>query len=137
MAATVACTAARLGHKILRVWWVWATTSGTTSASGGSTTFPITGEILGIKAEPDGTNKPADNYDVTIVDAINGMDVLNSDAINLPQALTGVGNIRVPVDSQNSRPIYLVDETLSFAGTALNGGAGDSAGTFYIYIREP
>jgi len=136
MAVTVIDQRRRLspGARQLRVIkWSWSTGAAETTAAGGSV-YAVTGEILGIKAEPDGTDKPADNYDITIVDAINGMDVLNSDAINLPQAVTGVGNIRVPLDNLNSRPIYLVNESLSFSG----GGLGNSAkGVFYLYVLEP
>lgn len=113
--------------------WSWSTGAAETTAAGGNA-LNVTGEILGIKAEPDGTAKPADDYDVTIVDAVNGMDVLNSDAVNLPQAITSVENIRVPVDFQNSRPIYLVNENLSFSGSGLGNSA---VGAFYLYVLEP
>jgi len=107
-----------------------------TAVSGGSVPSPVTGQIIGIKAEPDTINMPPDDYDITIVEATNGMDVLNSDAVDLPQSATSVENIRVPLDNLNSRLIYLTNETLSFSGDILALGS-PASGVFYLYIREP
>lgn len=129
------------GKKIRRLKWAWAVTGTVTTATGGTIQRPVTGRIIGIKAVPGvgAGHAPKAAYDIDILDAINGMNVLNDDGDDFATAITDTGNIRVPVDSQNNRPIYLVGETLSFSGANLSdGGAADAAdGVFYLYIREP
>ena len=129
------------GKKIRRLKWAWAVTGTTTAAPGGATQRPVTGHILGIKAVPGvgAGHAPKAAYDIDILDAENGMNVLNDAGDNFAQGITDVGNIRVPVDSQNSQPIPLVEETLSFSGANLSDGGGADAadGVFYLYIVEP
>lgn len=120
---------------IREIKWSWASTAGTASAVGGIVSN-VTGTIWGIKAEPHQTNMPDHQYDIAILDLVNGMDVLNGDGADFHQSASQVSNLRVPVDSQNGALIPLVTQTLYFSGTNLNS-SGAASGIVYLYILLP
>ena len=94
----------------------------------------VTGTVIGLHAIPEeGGTIPDDDYDVTVIDT-NGVDVLNGDGTDLPQAVTSAENYRCPVDFQNASPIMIVEQDLTLV---VAGGGDTQGGVIRIYILLP
>jgi hypothetical protein len=67
------------GVNIRKIKFSWTCTSG--GAADKITTKSYFGEVIALVTDPDGTDAPTDNYDITITDA-EGYDVMQGAAAN-------------------------------------------------------
>lgn len=94
----------------------------TSDASGDATaTLPLDGCLVRMVTNPDGTDAPTDNYDITIIDE-DGVDLLN-----------GEGADR---DTANSEQVFLTDPAFHNGDVTVTiANAGDTkAGTVTLYV---
>ena len=96
----------------------------TCDAAGAVTEVPVSlpgGTIIKVRTDPDGTNAPTDNYDITLLDAIGGADVINGaganrDTANIEEAYPTVATYFRPlIGSGDYYP------TIANAGNAKQG----------------
>lgn len=105
--------------------WSWTSdASGDVTGTDGS--ICVTGTIAGIQMIPDDTDTPTDAYDVTVITDVGSFDVLVGLGANMSENLDDSGNVFMPVDSDNSKPITLPANTcihpvVDNAGSATSG----------------
>jgi len=110
----------RIGD-IAKVVYTWSTGVTDTAASGVST-YAYTGKIVKAYVVPDGTNVPAENYDVALYDE-DGNDVLDGSGANANNAATTV------IDEEG----VVANDTLQISVT---NASTTSAGIIYVFIER-
>lgn len=119
MAGTVTVTEASLGG-IQKIRWAW-----TSDASGNAdliTERAYYGEVLALVTDPDGTDAPTDDYDITITD-VEGYDVMQGAGADL--------------DTANTETAVPTAASVAFGTLTLNvSNAGDSkSGVAILYLK--
>lgn len=116
-----------IGSGVTKVTIPW-----TCDASGNVTERAVAlpaGTLLRLRTTPDGTDAPTDNYDITLLDAVGGADVLGGVGANRSATLT---QIAVPVEGTYFRPWIAGGD---FYPTVANAGNA-KAGTIEVYIAR-
>ena len=72
-------------HGISKIKWSWTCTAA--GAADLATTFSYYGEVLALLTDPDGTDVPTLNYDITVTDP-DGYDVMQAAAANRSDTAT-------------------------------------------------
>jgi hypothetical protein len=108
-----------------------ATGTATVPATSSSTKYPgdRAGYIIKVVTDP-GATAPTDNYDITLVDATTGADLLggegaNRDTANSEEAVPKIGSAY----AANFAPVAF---TLNLTGNSVNSATG----TVYVYIAK-
>lgn len=119
MAGTVTVVESQYGG-IQKIKWTWLSTAG--GAADLITTKHYFGEVIAVVTDPDGTDAPTDDYDITITDA-EGYDVLQ-----------GAGANR---DTANTETAVPAAKSVAFGTLTLNvTNAGNAkAGVVVLYIQ--
>lgn len=115
--------------------WTISSTSGSSTMTGGTATG-VAGTIKSVKAEPNTTNKPDDNYDIEGLDAVNSMDMFQNDLWNMPQSATVNGNMRVPLTADVGDRITLYGQDIQLSVTNFNA-SGTATSVLYMYVVLP
>lgn len=103
-----------------KVMFEWTSAGGSADAT---TTQLYTGKLIGLTTIPGAVNIPADDYDVTLLDA-DGHDVLN-----------GAGVDRDLTDTEHVAGASLGAVSMSALTLAVRNTGGNDDGTVIVWIR--